>query len=187
MEIITLPHKTLRTKAKKVSSITPAIRKIIQDMEKLALDWEKSRPHEISVALAANQVNVLQQIIILRDQLEETTKPTFTALINPSIVKRSKSISSDFEGCLSVPEIYGLVSRNEKITIKAININGEKISPTVDGFLARTLQHEIDHLNGIVFIDHIKENPDAFFKLTPKGKLKKINYDKQVKNNHLLW
>ncbi len=187
MEIITLPNKTLRQKAKKVSSITPAVKEIVSDMTKLALDWEKNRPHEISVALAANQVNILQQIIILRDQLEETPNPTFTALINPSIVKRSEFVSSDFEGCLSVPEIYGLVPRHEKIKVEAINIKGKKISLDVDGFLARTLQHEIDHLNGIVFIDRIKEDPDAFFKLTPKGKLKKINYDKKIRNNRLLW
>lgn len=185
--IITLPDPRLRQKASKVAVFNNKIKKLITDMESVALDWEKSRPHEVSVALAANQIGQMYQIIILRDNIEDLKNHKFNALINPKITKLEGEVAIDLEGCLSVPDIYGQVPRHQKIKLEALDANGNKIKLKAEGFLARTLQHEVDHINGITFIDHIKNNSDAFFELKKDGKLKKIDYERHIKNNNLLW
>jgi peptide deformylase len=93
----------------------------------------------------------------------------------------------DYEGCLSVPNIYGKVPRYNKVKIRALNINGKVFRTSVEGFLARIFQHEIDHVNGKVFIDHIRDDKDAFFVLKSDGKLEQINYEDRVENNSILW
>ena len=83
--------------------------------------------------------------------------------------------------------IYGLVPRYEKIKVKASDLSGKQIEAEAEGFLARIFQHEIDHLDGVVFIDRIKDDRQAFFKLLPDGELKSLNYDKEISNNRTLW
>jgi peptide deformylase len=73
------------------------------------------------------------------------------------------------------------------VKVKAFDINGNEFRVTAEGFLARVFQHEIDHTNGILFIDHIKDVPDAFFTLDKDGHLKEVDYDKNVKNSSILW
>lgn len=186
-DIITLPDKRLRQKSEKVYSITPEIKQLVKDMTNVALDWEDSRQHEVSAALAAVQIGKMQKIIIIRSNFEDKDIREFTALINPEIIKLEGNISSDFEGCLSVPDIYGEVPRYNKIRLKALDINGKEIRFKTEGFLARTLQHEVDHINGIVFIDHIREDKNAFYKLDKKGELQPLDYDKKIKENRILW
>lgn len=185
--IIALPNPHLRQKSAKVVSVTPEIIKLVDDMTSVALSWEDSRPHEISAAIAAVQINNMHQITIVRSDFEDKSVRDFVALINPKIVKFEGKIVKDYEGCLSVPDIYGLVPRHDKIRVKALDINGNEVRFKADGFLARIIQHEIDHLNGIVFIDHIRDDKDAFFKLDEKGELQHLDYDKHIKNNHILW
>jgi len=185
--IITLPNPILRQKSAKVYEITPDILKLVDDMTATALDWEDSRPHEISAALAAVQINRPYQVIIVRSDFDDKSVRDFTALINPQIIKLEGEIVKDYEGCLSVPDIYGQVPRNSKIRVKAMDIDGNEVRFKADGFLARILQHEIDHVNGIVFIDHIFDEPDAFFELDEKGELQPLDYDKRIKDNHILW
>jgi len=96
-------------------------------------------------------------------------------------------IIKDYEGCLSVPEVYGLVPRYNKIRVKALDANGNEIRFKSSGFLARIIQHEIDHVNGIVFIDHIRDTKDAFYKLDEEGELKPLDYEKHIRNNDVLW
>lgn len=186
-DIITLPDNRLREKSDKVSSVTPKIKEIIKNMVSVALDWEDSRPHEVSAALAAVQIGKMKRIVIIRNDFENKKNRDFTALINPKIIKLEGDISTDFEGCLSVPDAYGAVPRNEKIRVKAMDIDGNEVRFKADGFLARTLQHEIDHTNGITFIDHIKEEKNAFYKLDNKGELQPLDYEKDIKNNSILW
>lgn len=186
-DIITLPDKRLRQKSEKVYSVTPEIIDLVNNMTNVALDWEDSRPHEVSAALAAVQIGAMKRVIIIRSNFEDKDIRDFTALINPQIIKFEGDILTDYEGCLSVPDIYGEVPRYNKIRIKALDINGNEIRFKADGFLARTLQHEVDHINGIVFIDHIRDKKDAFFKLDKKGELQPLDYDSKVKNNHILW
>ncbi|PKL31687.1 peptide deformylase [Candidatus Saccharibacteria bacterium HGW-Saccharibacteria-1] len=186
-QIISLPNPRLRQKSAKVVEITPEIKQIIDNMTEVALEWEDSRPHEISAAIAAPQINHLQRIIIVRSELEDKSVRDFTALINPEIIKYEGEITKDFEGCLSVPGVYGKVPRYSKIRVKALDIDGHEVRFKVDGFLGRVIQHEIDHINGIVFIDHIKDDKDAFYKLDEDGELQPLDYDKYVKNNSILW
>lgn len=186
-DIITLPNKTLREKSIKVNFITPEIKKIVDNMISVALDWEDSRPHEISAALAAVQINHLEKVIIVRDEFEDKKIRDFTALINPKIIKFEGDIEIDYEGCLSVPGVYGLVPRHSKVRVQAMNINGNEVRFKADGFLARIIQHEVDHTNGIVFIDHIRDKKDAFFKLDSKGELQPLDYEKHIAKNNILW
>ncbi len=186
-DIITLPDPRLRQKSSKTDAKDPEVIKLVSDMISVALDWEDSRPHEVSAALAAPQLGDMKRVIIVRSSFEDKDDRNFTALINPEIVKLEGAIKNDFEGCLSVPDIYGSVPRYEKVRIRALDIDGNQVRFKADGFLARTLQHEIDHINGIVFIDHIKDQKDAFYQLDSKGELQPLDYEKHVKNNRILW
>jgi len=185
--IITLPNPRLRQKSNKVHVVTPETLKIIDDMTAVALDWENSRPHEISAAISAVQINKLERIVIVRSDFDDKSVREFTALINPQIIKFEGEITLDFEGCLSVPDVYGKVPRHDKIRVKALDIDGNEIRFKADGFLSRIIQHEVDHVNGIVFIDHIRDEKDAFFKLDEEGELQPLDYDKYIKNNSILW
>ena len=151
------------------------------------LDWEDSREHELGVALAAIQLDKDLRIIVIRSNFDDKNDHNFQVLINPEITKFEGELVEDLEGCLSVPDIYGKVKRYEKIRIKALNLEGKPIRHSVEGFLARIIQHETDHTNGIVFIDHIKDQKDAFFKLKPDGELESLSYEKYIRNNHDLW
>src|SRR6185369_16244648 len=108
---------------------------------------------------------------------------TFMVFINPEITKYEGAIKSDFEGCLSITDIYGKVPRYDKVRVKAMDLDGKVFKVAAEGFLARVLQHEIDHTNGKLFIDHIKTKKQAFYQLTPDGELIKLDYDKDVKDN----
>lgn len=185
--IITLPNPHLRQKSAKVKDITDAIVTLINDMTSASLDWEDSRPHEISAALAAVQVDTLERVVVVRSDFEDKATRDFTALINPEIVKYEGEIVSDYEGCLSVNNVYGLVPRHSKIRVKALDIEGNEVRFKAEGFLARVIQHEVDHTNGIVFIDHIQDETKAFYTLDEKGELQPLDYDEHVRNNHILW
>lgn len=175
--IITLPHKDLRKKSAKIHVIDDEVKRIIQDMKDAALDWEDSRPHEIAVALAAVQIDELVRIVIVRGDFDNKEDREFVTLINPEIVKLEGEVVTEHEGCLSVKDVYGLVPRHTKIRVKALDENGQEVRTKVEGFTARVLQHEIDHTNGILFVDHIDENNEAFFTLTESGDLEKLPYE----------
>lgn len=185
-DIITLPNPHLREVSSKVA-VDDATRALIDEMTAAALDWEASRPHEISAALAAVQIDRLDRVIIVRSDFDDKGSREFTALINPEIVKYEGSIVADYEGCLSVKDIYGKVPRHTKIRVRALDIDGNEVRFKADGFLARVIQHEIDHTKGIVFIDHIKEQTDAFYRLDDKGELEALDYDEHIKANPVLW
>lgn len=183
-KIITTPDPRLRAKSTRVREIDDEVRQTISDMVEASLAWEKDHPYELSAAMAAPQLGINQRIIIVRDDLDDKENNSFTALINPEVIRTEGKTVQDYEGCLSVPEIYGYVSRPSKAKIKAQLENGQEVRLKADGFLARTLLHEIDHLDGILFIDHIKDDPKAFFRMTDKGDLKPIvNYEAEIKNN----
>lgn len=186
-DIITLPNPNLREKSVRIRDFGDEALKLVNDMTSAALDWEDSRPHEISAALAAVQVDVLERVVIVRSDFEDKSAREFTALINPEIVKYEGEVIADYEGCLSVSKVYGLVPRHTRVRVRALDINGNEIRFKADGFLARVIQHEIDHTNGIVFIDHIKDKSDAFFTLDSNGELQPLDYDKEIKDNPILW
>lgn len=187
-KIITTPDPRLRAKSAKVREITPEVKQIIADMTESSLDWEQKHPYELSAAMAAPQLGINQRIIIVRDDLDNKDVNTFTALINPEVIRTEGKTVKDYEGCLSVPEIYGMVARPDKVKIKATLADGTEVRLKAAGYLARTLQHEIDHLNGILFIDHIRDDDDAFYRMSDKGDLEPItDYENEIKNNPDLW
>lgn len=186
-DIITLPNPHLREKSTRVREISDKVLGLVEKMTAAAVDWENSRPHEISAALAAVQLDHLDRVIIVRSDFDDKEDKSFTALINPEIVKYEGVIEADYEGCLSVRDIYGKVPRHTKIRVKATNIDGEEVRFKAEGFLARVIQHEIDHTQGIVFIDHIKDQEEAFYTLDEKGELQPLEFKEHVKNNHILW
>lgn len=185
--IITLPNPHLREKSSRVIEITDQIRTLIDDMTSASLDWEDSRPHEISAALAAVQIDQLQRVVIVRSDFEDKSTRDFTALINPEIVKYEGEEIEDFEGCLSVNGVYGRIKRHSKIRVKALNIDGQEVRFKADGFLARVIQHEIDHTKGILFVDHIRDQQNAFYRLNDSGELQPLDYSQHIKDNNELW
>ena len=185
--IIFLPNPHLREKSEKISVVDENALALVDDMISAAIDWEDSRPHEISAALAAVQVDRLKRVLIIRGDFDNKNNREFIALINPKIIKYECQITKDYEGCLSVKDIYGMVPRYSKIRIRALNVSGQEIQMKVSGFPARVLQHEIDHMEGKLFIDHIKHEVKAFYTLDDDGELRPLDYSEHIKDNPVLW
>jgi len=142
LEIKEYGEEVLREKSLTVKEITPEILNLIRDMAETMYDAS-------GLGLAAPQIGVSKRIAIIDGQEEG-----LIILINPIMVKSEGEVIEE-EGCLSIPEAYSKVKRSSKITVKAIDENGEPIEITKEGLMARTLQHELDHLEGILFIDRI--------------------------------
>jgi peptide deformylase len=186
-DIISLPNAHLRERSKKVGFITDEVHELIEGMKTATIDWENSREHEVGVALAAIQIDRPLRIVVIRNDFDNRDDKTFTVFINPEITKYEGKVEQDFEGCLSVPDIYGKVPRHAKVRVRAQDEKGAFFRVTAEGFLARVFQHEIDHTNGIVFIDRIKNDPTAFYRLLNDGHLEKIDYDEEIHDNNILW
>ena len=151
LQIRTLPDPVLRQKAKKVGSIDGSVQKLIDDM------IETMRAVH-GVGLAAPQVGVPLRIAVIEMPGEEVI-----ALINPEIVKRQGERVLE-EGCLSVPGYRGEIKRAVTVKVKALDRQGKQIRIKGEGLLAEALEHEIDHLNGTVYVDHVEE-PDKLFEV----------------------
>ena len=144
LEILTYPDERLRQKAKPVEKVDDSIKKIIDDMF-------ETMYASAGIGLAAVQVNIDLQIVVVD---LSTTKDQPLVLINPNIIAASGEIICE-EGCLSVPEIREKVKRADRIVVDALNREGESIRIEAEEFFAVCLQHEIDHLNGVLFVDHL--------------------------------
>jgi peptide deformylase len=144
LKILRFPDNRLRTKAAVVEKVTDGIRKFLDDMLETMYDAP-------GVGLAATQVNVHQQIVVI-DVSEDKDQPY--CLINPVITHKDGEEISE-EGCLSVPEYYADVQRAEKITVEALDRDGNKFTLDADGLLAVCIQHELDHLKGKLFVDYL--------------------------------
>lgn len=179
--IITLPNDHLRQRSQRITQIDADTRQIISDMIAATLDWEAHRPNEVAVALAAIQIDKPVRIVIIRADFDNKENKNFQVLINPEITKYEGEIITDYEGCLSVKDVYGKVPRYSKVRGRAIDINGNRIKiKSTDPFLSRVLQHEVDHTNGICFVDHIAHDQDAFSVLTKSGDLVACPYSKVI-------
>ncbi|MEX0919856.1 MAG: peptide deformylase, partial [Candidatus Saccharimonadales bacterium] len=165
--IISVPDNRLRQISRKVSIINQDTLDVIERMKKSTLDWENGRKNEVGVALAAVQIGELEKIIIVRAKPEDKDNIEFEVFINPEITKLEGDIITEPEGCLSVPDIYANVPRYDIARIKALDINGGPIRSRVKGFLARIFQHEIDHLRGKLFVDHVKDQ--EYYKILDDG------------------
>ncbi|HSX06014.1 MAG TPA: peptide deformylase [Candidatus Saccharimonadales bacterium] len=186
-DLITLPNPHLRAPSKKVGFIDERILALVERMKTITLDWEAEREHEVGVALAAIQIDEPLRVIVVRNDFDNKSDTNFRAFINPVITKYEGDIVEDFEGCLSVKDLYGKVPRYNKVRVKALDVSGKEVRISAEGFLARVFQHEIDHTNGKVFLDHIKDSPLAFYTLNEEGNLQQLDYEKDVKGSKLLW
>ncbi len=153
-EIYVIDHPVLRRKAKKVAKVTAETRQLIDDM----LETMRAAP---GVGLAAPQVGVSERVLVVEyaedeasDNGDEPAKKLYT-LVNPEIVWASEEMVEGTEGCLSIPGWVGDVMRHEAVAMKGLNRAGQKIKINAKGWLARIFQHEIDHLDGILYIDRL--------------------------------
>ena len=148
-EIITLPDKRLRLVSEPVKKITADIRKLVEDMFETMYDAP-------GVGLAAIQVGAPKRVVTVDVAKKEEPKNPLV-FINPEIVASSDEKAVHEEGCLSIPEIYEDVERPAQVTVKYIDLDGQQHEVEADGLLATCLQHAIDHLNGVLFIDHLSK------------------------------
>ena len=155
LPIRTLPDPVLKQKAKRVRTIDGSIKKLIRDM----VETMHSEPGR--VGLAAPQIGVPLRVIVIGIPEEEDI-----AIINPEIVRRRGERLID-EGCLSVPGYFGQIKRAELITVKGRDQDGKEIRIKAEGLLAQVLEHEIDHLNGVLYLDHL-ESLEQLRKIEPE-------------------
>ena len=153
--IVTLPDPVLRRKARPVTNFDKNLQTLIDDM----IDTMRDAP---GVGLAAPQVGISERVIVVEyaepEEVEEgeepkEVEPKLYVMVNPEIVKASPETVMGVEGCLSIPTLVGEVERAQEIRIKGFNRRGQPMKLKVDGWLARIFQHEIDHVNGVVFTD----------------------------------
>lgn len=151
-EIVTLPHPTLRRKARKVSDYGPELQNLIDDM----IETMRAAP---GVGLAAPQINVPLRVIVVEfgDEEDPEVPQKLFAVVNPEISRVSQETVMGTEACLSIPGMAGDVERAEAVTVKGLNRRGQPIKIKASGWLARIFQHEIDHLDGVLFIDRAEK------------------------------
>ena len=163
LNILKYPDKKLRTIAKPVVSVDETIKQQVKDMFETMYEAP-------GIGLAATQVNFHQRIIVI-DVSEQCNEPI--CLINPEIIEKSGEIQWE-EGCLSVPDYYENVIRANDIKVQALNQNGETFELEASEMLSICIQHEIDHLDGILFIDHLSKLKQKRLKKKTEKKVKKL-------------
>jgi peptide deformylase len=146
LEILKYPDPRLRTVAKPVAEVNDGLRQLIDDM----LETMYAAP---GIGLAATQVNVHERLLVI-DITDDKSEPL--CFINAEILEQSGRIEAD-EGCLSVPEVYETVERAEHIRVKALDRDGQEFEIEAEGLLAVCIQHEIDHLDGKLFVDYLSQ------------------------------
>lgn len=160
MEVVHAPDKRLRVQTKLVKKINPALLRTLKDMVKLTKTFTEPE----GVGLASTQVGLDESFFVAKD-----TK-NFIKVINPKLLSNSKKTKTYFEGCLSIPNMWGEVKRHLTIKVSYQDEKGQIIKKTLTGVLAWIFQHEIDHLNGILFSDRVLEQKSKFYKYTGKDK-----------------
>ncbi len=174
LKILTYPEKSLLQPSVRVGTTDGTA--IDDDIKKLIADMGETMFDAPGVGLAAPQTGVNKRIIVYDSNAanpdNDDSIQEFTALINPEIIAASGSIVSEKEACLSVLDYSADVKRYEKVTVRALNIDGKKLEFDADGILAIIMQHEIDHLDGILFIDRISVLKRTIYKKKLAKKLK---------------
>jgi peptide deformylase len=157
LKIVTLDNPILRKKAQRVRVFDAKLHQLLDNMRETLIDAP-------GVGLAAPQVNVGQQVLLVRLSDDEESVEEFGEeagklyeIINPEIIRTTREMVDGIEGCLSIPGYWGEVSRHVGITVRAQDRNGKEIRIKTRDWQARVFQHEIDHLNGVLFIDRAKE------------------------------
>jgi peptide deformylase len=172
LEILKYPHPLLKKRSVEVDGIDGEVKKLVQDMT-------ETMYRASGVGLAANQVGVLRRVIVVDASPHDPQHSLFT-LINPVIVSEEGEIEYE-EGCLSVPECLEKVKRREKVRVRGISPEGKEVEVTGEGIMAVVLQHEIDHLNGILILDRITHLKREIY----RNKLKKEKRKEDRKEKRL--
>lgn len=146
--VVLLGDPVLRQEAREVEELDEGVRTLVRDLF-------ETMDHEEGVGLAAPQVGVPLRVIVVDPRLEDDPEGGRIALVNPRIVEHSKARERGREGCLSIPGVDEMVERAVGITVEAMDLEGNPLELRAEGFPARVLQHEIDHLDGILYIDRI--------------------------------
>jgi peptide deformylase len=149
LKILTIPDPRLKHKSTEVKNFDSNLRKIVRDM------YDTLYSSGNGIGLAAPQVGITMRIIVIDLNEDNISKPI--TVINPKIINLSEEKFVNEEGCLSVPEYYAEVERSKIIEVEWFNEAGEKERKKIDGLLSICIQHEIDHLNGVLFIDHLSK------------------------------
>jgi peptide deformylase len=150
LKIAKLGHPVLVKKTREINDLASV------DIKKLVLDMSETMLDANGIGLAAPQIHLFHRMFIYRNpDIEEGDKINISILINPIIEKTTNDTEDDWEGCLSIPGMLGLVRRFKKIKYSALDLNGKKISEEVEGLHARVIQHEFDHLNGILYTSRL--------------------------------
>ena len=151
-EVVKVPAPVLRRKSQKVTEFGPELQKLVDDMIETMRD-------EPGVGLAAPQVGVPLRVIVVEygEDEDENIPPKLYTVINPEFTRVSRELVSGTEGCLSIPGVVGDVDRYETLTVKGLNRRGQAVNIKANGWLARIFQHEVDHLDGVLFIDRAEK------------------------------
>ncbi|GLX78513.1 peptide deformylase 1 [Thalassotalea insulae] len=167
LDVLTFPDPRLRTKAKPVEVVDDNIRQIVDDMF-------ETMYAENGVGLAATQVNIHQRIVVI--DVSENKEQSYV-LINPEIIRKNEETMINEEGCLSVPGNYAKVDRHTEVTVRALDRDGNEFELDGEELLAICIQHELDHLNGVLFVDYLSplKRKRIQTKLEKEARLAKAN------------
>ncbi len=165
LEIVTYPDIFLRQTTKPVENIDGTIQDIIKNMSTIMYEAP-------GVGLAAIQVGCDKSIIVY-DIMPGNEKRSLQVLVNPRVIEREGNITSEKEGCLSVPDFRSDVKRAESVLVEGLDRDGNPLRIEAEGYLSIVLQHEIDHLNGVLFIDHVRSLKKDLYTRRVKKQLKK--------------
>ena len=168
-----LGDRVLRQPAKRISKVDDQLRNTIKEMLQTMYSAD-------GIGLAAPQVGINKQLIVIDIALDQPDKPPLV-LINPKIIKAGKDLCRSEEGCLSIPGVYLEVTRPEEIEVSYKNEQGKPCKLKATGLLSRAIQHEMDHLNGVMFVDRVENNIALNEELKKKGFA--VSTVKPVKNN----
>jgi peptide deformylase len=149
LKIVHYPHPTLRHISKPLKRVDKELHGIVREMFDLMYEAH-------GIGLAANQVDLPYRMFVINLKSDPDAKDEEYVFLNPVITAR-KGMAEAEEGCLSLPGLYAQVKRPEKVTLNAYNLAGEEVNMDLDGLFARAVQHEIDHLDGVLFIDRLSE------------------------------
>jgi peptide deformylase len=175
LEILKYPHPTLKKRSKEVERIDEGIKSLIRDMVKTMYEAN-------GIGLAACQIGVPQRVIVL-DVSPIDPQQSFFAMINPEIISQEGEIDHE-EGCLSVPDCFEKVKRKEKICVRGISPEGKEMEVAGEGILAFALQHEIDHLNGVLILDRMSYLKRGMYRNKLKKEKKSVRLDSEKEEKY---
>ncbi len=161
LQVHKLGDKVLRQPAKRVSKVSDEIRILAQQMLQTMYSYD-------GIGLAAPQVGINKQLIVIDIHPDQPATPALV-LVNPEITDRGGELCSGEEGCLSVPQVFMDVVRHDRVTVTYRDLDGRPQKLTTEGLLARVIQHEMDHLNGVMFVDRVQNAISLSQNLTKQG------------------